>query len=161
MAAKSQTNEPWVKEFLGNGSGSGYSRGMRRNNYWLLGIGLFINGACGARTGGLYEDADAGYFYTVGGNNNVGASTWGVGGSNNAGGLTWGVGGVNYGGASFYVYTGGTWYGAGGYTGYTCTGSVGCSCYGGYYCDGGLTCNYGICNYNYGVGGSSVCQPGA
>ncbi len=135
-----------MHEFLGSPSTYGYPIVMQRNNYWLLGCVLFLNGACGARTG-IDDFGDAGYFYEVGGAySNGGATVWVAGGMFGAGGA-WAAGGWNP------YATGGT-YGVGGAT-YNCpAGYFGCPCSGGYYCNSPYSCSYGICSYSEAAGGS-------
>jgi hypothetical protein len=117
---------------------------MRSSNYWLLGGVLFLNGACGARTGDLGDTSDAGLLGSTGGaGNSFGGSPWvATGGMPGAGG----------------------WYPNGGYSTYvTCPqGEWGCSCYAGNYCNYPYSCSYGTCTYNtVTTGGATSCPTGS
>lgn len=136
-----------TQEYLGSGSTLGYPRRMRLTNYWLLGCVLFLDGACGARTGEFDDTNDAGNSYITGGASyGTGGASWATtGGIWNTGGTPWAV-------------VGG-WYAGGGSTG-VCGGYLGCPCNSSSGCLYPNSCVYGTCSYDVTTGGASTCPVG-
>ena len=130
---------------------------MRLRDYSLLGFVLFINGACGARTGSLDDFEDAGYFNYNGGSDSLGGSTqWVAGGSTSYGGYAASAGWYPYATGGRYPYGTGGWYPVGGSTSSCTPGYYGCQCSSGYYCVSPYSCSNGWCTYyNTATGGAS------